>query len=112
MQKKIKNINDCPITIFMEKIGGKWKTVIIYLLLANGTMRFSELERALGGITQKMLSQQLKSLEEDLIINRISYPVVPPKVEYNLTTKGKTLFSLLENIMSWSTENLIKTEDK
>jgi len=57
-EKKYKNANECPITIFMEKIGGKWKPVIIWLLLKNGTMRFNELEKAIIGITQKMISQQ------------------------------------------------------
>ncbi|WP_281322247.1 winged helix-turn-helix transcriptional regulator [Flavobacterium aestivum] len=105
-EKKYKNANECPITTFMEKIGGKWKPVIIWLLLKNGTMRFNELDKTIVGITQKMLSQQLKSLEEENIINRISYPVIPPKVEYNLTEKGKTLSELMEKMMEWSTHNL------
>ena len=105
-EKKYENANECPITIFMEKIGGKWKPVIIWLLLKNGTMRFNELDKSIIGITQKMLSQQLKSLEEENIINRISYPVIPPKVEYNLTEKGKTLSELMEKIMEWSKTNL------
>lgn len=105
-EKKYENANECPITVFMEKIGGKWKPVIIWLLLKNGTMRFNELDKSIIGITQKMLSQQLKSLEEENIINRISYPVIPPKVEYNLTEKGKTLSELMGKIMQWSTNNL------
>lgn len=107
-EKKYKNANECPITIFMDKIGGKWKPVIVWLLLKNGTMRFNELDKAMSGITQKMLSQQLKSLEEENIISRTSYPVVPPKVEYSLTEKGNTLSELLEGIMKWSNLNLIK----
>lgn len=107
IEKKYNNANECPITIFMDKIGGKWKPVIVWLLIKNGTMRFNELDKAISGITQKMLSQQLKSLEEENIISRISYPVIPPKVEYSLTEKGKTLSELLESIMSWSTVNLI-----
>lgn len=107
-EKKYKNANECPITIFMDKIGGKWKPVIVWLLLKNRTMRFNELDKAMSGITQKMLSQQLKSLEEENIINRISYPVIPPKVEYSLTEKGNTLSELLEGIMKWSNLNLIE----
>lgn len=106
LEKKYKNANECPITIFMDKIGGKWKPVIVWLLLLNGTMRFNELDKAIAGITQKMLSQQLKQLEDEKIINRVSYPVVPPKVEYSLTEKGKTLSGLLEGIMKWSKNNL------
>jgi DNA-binding HxlR family transcriptional regulator len=107
LEKKYENANECPITIFMEKIGGKWKPVIVWLLLKKGTMRFSELDKAIEGITQKMLSQQLKSLEEENIINRVSYPVIPPKVEYSLTEKGKSLSKLLEDIMVWSSTNLL-----
>jgi DNA-binding HxlR family transcriptional regulator len=107
-ENKYTNANECPITIFMEKIGGKWKPVIIWLLLKNGTMRFNELDKSIIGITQKMLSQQLKSLEEENIINRVSYPVVPPKVEYNLTKKGETLSELMEGMMKWSEINLQK----
>lgn len=107
IEKKYKNAAECPITIFMDKIGGKWKPVIVWLLLKNGTMRFNELDKAIIGITQKMLSQQLKSLEEENIIQRISYPVIPPKVEYSLTEKGNTLSELLEGIMKWSKLNLM-----
>lgn len=104
--KKYDTADECPITIFMDKIGGKWKPIIIWLLLKNGTMRFSDLDKAIDGITQKMLSQQLKDLESEGIINRISYPVIPPKVEYNLTEKGKTLSDLFENMLQWSSANL------
>lgn len=107
-EKKYENANECPITIFMDKIGGKWKPVIVWLLLKNGTMRFNELDKGINGITQKMLSQQLKSLEEENIIKRISYPVIPPKVEYSLTKKGDTLSEILEGIMEWSNTNLIE----
>ena len=69
-------------------------------------MRFNELDKAIVGITQKMLSQQLKSLEDEKIISRVSYPVIPPKVEYSLTPKGQTLSGLLEGIMQWSKTNL------
>ncbi|RZJ52354.1 MAG: transcriptional regulator [Flavobacterium sp.] len=105
-EKKYDNANECPITIFMDKIGGKWKPVIIWLLLKNEIMRFNELDKAIEGITQKMLAQALKSLEEENIIKRTSYPVVPPKVEYTLSEKGKTLSEVLHGIMSWSTINL------
>jgi DNA-binding HxlR family transcriptional regulator len=96
----------CPITQFMERIGGKWKPAIIWLLLKNGTMRFNDLEKSINGITQKVLSQQLKSLEAESIITRVSYPVVPPKVEYSLTEKGKSLFEMLQSILDWSKLNL------
>jgi DNA-binding HxlR family transcriptional regulator len=106
LEKKYQNAQECPITIFMEKIGGKWKPVIVWLLLKNGTMRFNELDKAIKGVTQKMLSQQLKGLEEADIVQRVVYPVIPPKVEYSLTEKGKTLLELMEGIMQWSKINL------
>jgi DNA-binding HxlR family transcriptional regulator len=97
---------ECPITLFMEQIGGKWKPVILWLLFQEGTMRFSELDKSISGITQKMLSQQLKGLEETGTIKRVSYPVIPPKVEYSLTEKGKSLFSILDGLCKWSENNL------
>jgi DNA-binding HxlR family transcriptional regulator len=97
---------ECPITLFMEQIGGKWKPVILWLLLEEETMRFSELDKAITGITQKMLSQQLKGLEEIGVISRFSYPVIPPKVEYSLTEKGRSLSHILTDLCSWSEGNL------
>ncbi|WKN45659.1 winged helix-turn-helix transcriptional regulator [Tunicatimonas pelagia] len=97
---------ECPITVFMDQIGGKWKPVIIWLLLLNEVMRFNELDKAIAGISQKMLSQQLKDLESIKIIKRKSYPVIPPKVEYRLTEKGKSLKENLTLIMEWSRKNL------
>ncbi len=99
---------ECPITLFMEQIGGKWKPVILWLLIHNDTMRFSELDKSITGITQKMLSQQLKGLEETGTIKRVSYPVIPPKVEYSLTQKGKSLFSILNDLCKWSENNLTR----
>ncbi|GAL63267.1 winged helix-turn-helix transcriptional regulator [Algibacter lectus] len=106
IKKKYQQAKECPITIFMEQIGGKWKPVIIWLLLLNEVMRFNELDKAIDGISQKMLSQQLKDLEKLDIINRKSYPVIPPKVEYRLTNKGKSLKENLTSIMEWSNQNL------
>jgi DNA-binding HxlR family transcriptional regulator len=106
LEKKYQNAHECPITFFMEKIGGKWKPVVVWLLLKNETMRFNELDKAIQGVTQKMLSQQLKGLEKEGIIKRVVYPVIPPKVEYSLTEKGKTLSELMEGMMKWSKENL------
>ena len=107
VEKNYKNATECPITIFMNKIGGKWKPVIVWLLLKNGTMRFNELDKKISGITQKMLSQQLKSLEEENIIKRISYPVVPPKVEYTLTEKGRSLNDVMQLLADWGRKNII-----
>ncbi|WP_420572156.1 winged helix-turn-helix transcriptional regulator [Kordia sp.] len=105
-EKKYEAAQECPITIFMERIGGKWKPVIIWLLLLHEVMRFNELDKAMTGISQKMLSQQLKDLEKLHIISRKVYPVVPPKVEYRLTERGTSLKPLLTQMMQWSNEHL------
>ncbi|WP_130735450.1 helix-turn-helix domain-containing protein [Flavobacterium sp. J27] len=107
IEKKYTHATECPITIFMEEIGGKWKPVIIWLLLKNKTMRFNELDKNIKGISQRMLSQQLKDLEQLEIIIRKSYPVIPPKVEYSLTEKGKSLAPLLKAIKSWTYSNIM-----
>lgn len=106
IKKKYQQAKECPITIFMEQVGGKWKPVIIWLLLLNEVMRFNELDKSIGGISQKVLSQQLKDLEKLKIVRRKSYPVIPPKVEYRLTEKGKSLKENLTKIMEWSNKNL------
>ena len=91
----------CMLTLAMDLVGGKWKMVILWQL-RNGTERFSELKRRLGGITQKMLTQQLRELEEMKIINRKVYAVVPPKVEYSLAEEGQKLIPALEALCQWS----------
>ncbi len=108
MEKNYAKANECPITIFMTEIGGKWKPVIIWLLLLQEKKRFNELNRAIEGISQKVLAQQLKDLEHLGLILRTSYPEIPPRVEYTLTHKGKSLQPLLTEIMQWTTVNLIE----
>ncbi len=108
IEKKYTEANECPITVFMTEIGGKWKPVIIWLLLLKEVMRFNELNKAINGISQKMLSQQLKDLEKKGLITRKSYPTIPPKVEYRLTNKGKSLKSLLTEIMQWTNKHMLR----
>lgn len=90
----------CPITAAMAVIGGKWKILLIFNLLA-GTKRFGELRRLVPGITQKMLTQQLRELEDDGIVRRRVYPQVPPKVEYSLTALGRGLEPVLGQLCAW-----------
>jgi len=108
MEKNYTDANECPITIFMTQIGGKWKPVIIWLLLLNEKMRFNELNRAIKGVSQKMLSQQLKDLEQLGLLLRTAYPEVPPRVEYSLTAKGCSLKGILTEMMQWTKSNLIE----
>lgn len=99
----VKDSYTCSLTLAMDIAGGKWKMVILWHL-RNGTLRFSELKRFLDGITQKMLTQQLRELEESGLITRKVYPVVPPKVEYTLKVEGEKLIPALEALCKWSSE--------
>jgi len=84
----------------MEVIGGKWKTVIIYLI-ANGINRFGQLQRNCEGISKQMLTNQLRELEKDGIISRKIFAEIPPRVEYSVTKKGETLYPVLESLKNW-----------
>jgi len=99
----IKNSYACMLALAMDLAGGKWKMVIVWRLRA-GVLRFNELLRQLDGITQKMLTQQLRELEEAGLISRTVYPVVPPKVEYRLTDAGQALIPALDLLCRWSTD--------
>lgn len=90
----------CPVETTLAVIGGRWKVLILRELFA-GTKRFNELQRALPGITQKMLTQQLRELERQGIVQRTVYPQVPPKVEYSLLPLGKSLKPVLRAMHVW-----------
>lgn len=90
----------CPVETTLTLIGSKW-IVLIFRELFTGTKRFSELKNALNGVSQKMLTQQLKQMEKNGLIDRKVYPVVPPKVEYSLTDLGKTFKPVLSSIEQW-----------
>lgn len=91
----------CPVEALLSLISGKYKPIILYHLLTDGTMRFSELRRALPQATAKMLTQQLRELEKDQLITRTVYPVVPPKTEYAMTAYGRTLAPVLTAMCDW-----------
>lgn len=95
------NEYSCSMELTLDVIGGKWKTIIIWKL-GEKRMRFNELKRTMPNITQKMLTQQLRALEEDKLINRILYDQVPPKVEYSLTDDGKSLMPILKELSKWA----------
>ncbi len=90
----------CPMELAMSIIGGKYKAVIIWHLIEN-TLRYNEIQKFIPKATPKMLSQQLKELEADGIINKTMYPVIPPKTEYSLTELGKTLVPIIQDLESW-----------
>lgn len=90
----------CPVVNTLDIIGGKWKVLILYYLNEE-TRRFNELQRLLAGITQRMLTLQLRELENDGIVHREVYLQVPPKVEYSLTEFGRTLMPVIEAMHRW-----------
>lgn len=92
---------ECPVTYFIERIGGHWKAVIIYHLIP-GPRRYSELRKVIPAITEKVLIQQLKQLEADKLIVRKARPVVPPYVTYRLTAMGKELVPVLRAMAFWA----------
>lgn len=94
----------CPVTFVMEKIGGYWKPIILFNLL-TGTKRYSELKRSIDTITEKVLIQQLKQLENDGLVIRKSKPVVPPHVTYELSKIGKDLYPVLHEMAIWATQH-------
>ncbi|MFC5449822.1 winged helix-turn-helix transcriptional regulator [Paenibacillus aestuarii] len=96
-----KNPNKCQFVGTLDTIVGKWKPLIIYLLLQGEPLRFNELRRLLPGITQRMLTLHLRELEEEGIVKRVIYPQVPPKVEYSITEYGMSLSPVMETIHQW-----------
>ncbi|KYZ75526.1 HxlR family transcriptional regulator [Anaerosporomusa subterranea] len=90
----------CAMELTLDLIGGKWKSLILWHLGEN-TLRFSELRRSLPQVTQKMLTQQLRELEENGLIERFVYRQVPPKVEYSLSEAGRSLLPILATLCEW-----------
>jgi len=95
----------CPVEVSMDLLSGKWKCLMLWHL-NEGTKRYKELERIVPGVSQKMLTQQLKELEKDGLILRTVYAEVPPRVEYSLTELGQSAFPILELMHSWAVEKL------
>lgn len=90
----------CPVEMTLSLIGDKWKVLIVRDLL-QGTRRFNELKKSIGRISQKVLTANLRSMEESGLLTRKIYPEVPPKVEYTLTETGYSLISVLESMVDW-----------
>lgn len=91
----------CPFELTMEVIGGKWKGLILWHLLDKKVLRNGEMLRLMPRITQKMLTQQLREMEENGLVSRIIYEQVPPKVEYSLTSHGEALRPILNQMIEW-----------
>lgn len=97
---------DCPTRQILDRIGDKWTALVIGLLEDGQTLRFSEIKRGIGGISQKMLTQTLRSLERDGLVTRTVYAEVPPRVEYTLTPLGNTLVAPLTAIREWAENHI------
>jgi DNA-binding HxlR family transcriptional regulator len=95
----------CPVEGALDLIDGKWKGVVLYHLF-EGTLRFSEIRRRLPNVTQRMLTNQLRELEADGLIIRKIYPQVPPRVEYSLSTRGRTLKPVIKALKAWGDAHL------
>lgn len=97
----------CPMTATLEYIGGRWKCVILYYL-TGGTRRFGEIAARIPVVSRKVLTQQLKEMERDGLIQRTEYKEVPPRVEYSLTELGKSLSPVLKAMSNWGREHVLK----
>jgi DNA-binding HxlR family transcriptional regulator len=95
----------CPVEAALDVIGGKWKPLILWAL-GDNVMRFGELQKGLPGVNAKMLTKQLRELEEDGVISRKVYPEVPPRVEYAITEFGRTLIPILQALCAWGAHYL------
>ena len=96
----------CPVEVTLALVGNKWKVLILRELFRSGLMRFNQLHRAVGGITQKVLSEKLKQMEADGFVVRKAFAEIPPRVEYSLTPMGRTLRPVMSAIYSWGDEYL------
>lgn len=94
---------NCEFEFTLDMISGKWKGLILWYL-KNGTLRYGELKKRLGSITQKMLTQTLRELETTGLVSRKVYPVVPPKVEYTITERGAKLIPIFVELIEWGSE--------
>jgi len=99
------------VTELIGRVADKWTMLILEVLAAQGTLRFSRLSEAIGDISQKMLTQTLRAMERDGLVERTVYPVVPPKVEYKLTELGFTLGAAFCGVWVWAAENLSRVEE-
>ncbi len=104
-----KKITDCPIAVTLNFIGGRWKTIILYVM-ADKTLRFGEIAARIPSISRKVLTQQLKELVEDGLIMRKQFNEIPPRVEYTITEFGKSLNNVLKNMEVWGMEYGLKSK--
>ena len=110
MKKKLeeyRKVEGCPVRNVLDRIGDKWSMLVLLILNDAGVLRFNEMYRYIESISQKMLSTTLKTLEADGLVLRKVYPEVPPKVEYKLSERGKSLMPHLLGLTAWANENMV-----
>ena len=96
----------CPVRDFLGRLGNKWSLLVLITLKANGTLRFGEIHRSLGDVSQRMLTVTLRDLEADGLVVREVFPQVPPRVEYRLSWRGESLMPHIEELVDWALQNL------
>jgi DNA-binding HxlR family transcriptional regulator len=106
MAKRQQYDGPCPIERVITVFGGKWKPAILYHLEQNGTLRFSELQRLIPEVSQRMLTQQLRELERDGLVERKHFPEIPPRVEYTSTPIALSLAPVAKSIEKWGIDNM------
>ncbi len=99
------HVNVCPIRDIISRISSKWAMLVLVTLHSNGTMRFNDIQKSIGEVSQRMLTVTLRSLEADGLIHRKVYPEVPPRVEYKLSERGESLMPLLQSLIDWALEH-------
>ncbi|WP_455643712.1 winged helix-turn-helix transcriptional regulator [Parabacteroides sp.] len=97
---------NCPIRDILCRLGDKWSMLVMITLNVNGTMRFSDIQKTISDISQRMLTVTLRTLETDGLVSRTVYAEVPPRVEYQLTETGKTLIPHIESLVDWALEHM------
>jgi len=97
-------VRECPCEVALRYIGGAWKVLIVWNLVYRGKQRHAELKRRLSGISAKILTQQLREMERDGLVQRKVFPEVPPRVEYQLTALGETLRPVIDAMYAWGKE--------
>jgi len=107
MKSEIELPPQCPVRTTLEMLGGKWRLVII-AQLANGTLRFNEIKKRIPEISEKMLTQELKTLIDNGLVGRVNYREVPPRVDYHLTKQGKLALPLIDEVVKFGTTYLKK----
>jgi DNA-binding HxlR family transcriptional regulator len=109
--KKYGEAEHCPVRNVIDRIGDKWSVLVLMVLEEANVLRFNEIWGSIQTISQKMLTVTLKTLEADGLVKRTVYPQIPPKVEYELTARGKTLLPHLHGLVGWANENMVEIKE-